>query len=544
MHGGAATSDVATRSVARDAGPTRSVGGTPDTLSPPLQSASAQAGARAASLRAPLEGAADPGRYTRMSRALVALVLATLPRPSAAVPASSPPPAPPPRHVGRWAVRPQFTPGCECGALSSDEIGIDSTRNFCCGAYPGCPAESITPIVPTDGLPNYTKGDGRRDHHHVADGPLVGNGNIGVVVGSGNRWNVSYPWLDLFISTNSFWALTAANHTAGSPFRGRNALPGTMQIGVARLGLPAEFLGSSFSAEQDFDRATITVNLTSATGVQVSVRLFVSPLAPVIWSEIQSEGNSAPLDITLNTTVRDWFYHRDANFRYNASYKVATTASCAGRDGADAAVTRATEFADARVPAATANGGSAGVTGAIYHSVRAPAGVAAHCSVTGQTSASLSFSLAQGVAGRVVTTTVVRVSRDPSCVARPTVGAADLCGLTTDAAASAATISESLKDVTLAQATEDHSAHWTKYWNASAVSLPDALSTELFWYGAQHALNSAIPHAGQEQTPPGLYGPWGTTDNPGIAIALQHGSVAWLLSRWLLQLCRLTGVLH
>jgi hypothetical protein len=409
--------------------------------------------------------------------------------------------------------------GCECGALSSDEVGLDSTRNFCCGAYPGCPAESITPIVPPEFLPNYTKGDGRRDHHHVADGPLVGNGNIGVVVGSGNLWNVSYPWLDLFISTNSFWALTVANHTAGSPFRGRNALPGTMQIGVARLKLPAEFVGSSFSAEQDFDSATATVNLTSTTGIVVTLRLFVSPLAPVIWSELQSEGNSEPLEITLNTTVRDWFYHRDANFRYNASYRVATTASCLehdGTDASDAVVTRATEFAGARVPAATQNGGSAGVTGAIHHSVRVPAATAGtaamaprapRCSVAGQTSASLNFALAGGEAGKIVTSTVVRVSRDPSCVARPTGVSPDLlCGLTADAAASAGKIAMDLKGVTITQAKEDHSAHWAAYWNTSAVSLPDAPSTELFWYGAQHALNSAIPHPGQEQTPPGLYG--------------------------------------
>ena len=33
--------------------------------------------------------------------------------------------------------------------------------------------------------------------------------------------------------------------------------------------------------------------------------------------------------------------------------------------------------------------------------------------------------------------------------------------------------------------------------------------------GAQYILNSAIPHEGQELTPPGLYGPWGTVDNPG-----------------------------
>ena len=336
-------------------------------------------------------------------------------------------------------------------------------------------------------------------------------------------WNVSYPWLDLFISTNSFWALTAANHTQGSPFRGRNALPGTMQLGVARLVLPAEFTGSIFTAEQDFDHATVTVNLTSITGITVSLRLFISPRAPVIWSELSSEGNSAPLAITLNTTVRDWFYHRDANFRYNASFKLATSAACPDGGSADAVVTRATEFEGASVPAATDNGGSAGVTGAIHHTVRASATasqsatMATQCGVTGQTSASLSFALAPGAAEKVVTTTVVRVSRDPACVARPVVGGdvSPLCDLTADAAGSAAKIAESLKDVSLVQAKEDHAAHWETFWNASSISLPDAPSTELFWYGAQHALNSAIPHEGQEQTPPGLYGPWGSTDNPG-----------------------------
>ena len=34
-------------------------------------------------------------------------------------------------------------------------------------------------------------------------------------------------------------------------------------------------------------------------------------------------------------------------------------------------------------------------------------------------------------------------------------------------------------------------------------------------YSIRYILNSAIPHAGQEQTAPGLYGPWGSTDNPG-----------------------------
>lgn len=420
----------------------------------------------------------------------------------------------PRRHVGRWTSAPQFTPGCECGMLTSDEVGIDFTRNFCCGAYPGCPSASITPTVPPSGLPNYTS-DGRRDHHHVIDGPIAGNGNIGVAVGAGNLWNVSYPWLDLFVSTNSFWALTVANHTAGSPFRGRNALPGTMALGVARINLPPSFAGCSFAAEQDFDRARVTVNLTSCLGVTVSLELWVSPRAPVIWSRVSSEGNTESLAITLNTTVRDHFYHRDMGGRYNASFPLATSATCAS--STDATVSRATDFSGASVPAALENGGSGSVTGAIHHTIRAPSPSPPPppCSVTGKTSATVSFLLSAGTANAVTTTTVVRVNRDPTCVARPLIGGSSLCDLPPDAVTAAAMIAKDLRSITLEQAAADHAAHWSKFWDASSVSFPDAPSTEDFWYGAQHAINSAVPHEGQEQTPPGLYGPWGTTDNPG-----------------------------
>ena len=217
----------------------------------------------------------------------------------------------------------------------------------------------------------------------------------------------------------------------------------------------------------------------------MSLVLWVSPRAPVIWSRLTAEGNAAPLAVSLNTTVRDWFYHRDTGFRYNASFPLATTATCTG--DTEASVTRATDFAGAQVPAANANGGSASVTGAIHHTIRAPAAAGATaaaarpCVTTGKTSASLSFSLAAGDASAVVATTVVRVNRDPSCVARPLTGSNPLCGLTTDAATTAAAIAHDLKSVTIDQAAADHAAHWTSFWNASGISLPDAPSTEDFW---------------------------------------------------------------
>lgn len=49
--------------------------------------------------------------------------------------------------------------------------------------------------------------------------------------------------------------------------------------------------------------------------------------------------------------------------------------------------------------------------------------------------------------------TAVRISRDPSCVARPTTtGAPQLCGLGTDAPTAAAKILADLEAVTLAEA--------------------------------------------------------------------------------------------
>jgi hypothetical protein len=244
---------------------------------------------------------------------------------------------------GHWAATPQFTPTCVNGIF--ENTPQLPSRTFACSSSTAAPPPFHHPATPIQDLPPYTK-DPRRDHHHVVDGPVIGNGNVGVAIGGGNLWNVSRPWIDLFISTNSFWALSGANHTQGKPFRGRLALPGTMLLGVARLSLPAAFAGASFSAEQDLDSASATVNLTSAQGQTVSVTLFVSPRAPLLHTTIRSPSEVV---VTLNTTVLDHFWHRDPNI--NTSFPVATSATCrpasgsgSGQGGIGAVVTRASDF--------------------------------------------------------------------------------------------------------------------------------------------------------------------------------------------------------
>lgn len=411
-------------------------------------------------------------------------------------------------HVGTWSARPLWTPTCVNGAFPHTEQ--DPTRTFCCDDREGyCDAAYKYTSPPSVALPHYTT-DPRRDHHHVVDGPMVGNGNIGLSVGVGNRWNISYPWIDLFLSSNSFWAISGQNHTHGTPFRGRLALPGRMLLGVARLSLPsAEWTTANFTALQSFDNATVHVTLMAMSGAKLHLDIFASPRAPLFWTSLSLQSKkTVSMSLTLNTSVLGHFYHRGEHF--NTSFAVGTTAKCTS-DGS-AVVTRAADFSNVTPPKAQ-------VVGAIHQSVGGGSATVT-CETTGSRYSSLTFSLLSNDTTPTVISTIVRTSRDPSCVARPIVGAAPLCGLSTTTS-DVASVTQSIADdlssskATWARASAKLNQSMAAYWRASSISLPGDSATEDFWFGAQAALNSAIPHEGQEQTPPGLYGPWVTQDNPG-----------------------------
>ena len=101
----------------------------------------------------------------------------------------------------------------------------------------------------------------------------------------------------------------------------------------------------------------------SAGATVLNVSLFVSPLAPLIYTTFSSSGRSGrPIPIILNTTVLPHFYHRDTHI--NTSFPVTTSASCSGGGGDIAGVTRASDFVES----------NEAVTGAIQHAlVGAPA---------------------------------------------------------------------------------------------------------------------------------------------------------------------------
>lgn len=132
-------------------------------------------------------------------------------------------------------------------------------------------------------------------------------------------------------------------------------LPGTMALGVVRLSTP--WNGSvHYHAEQDLETATVRVNLTKAASGgtapagTVSVSIFVSPVAPIIWTTVgyhaaaQPSWNSSagarstgstvqePPDpaISLGWTARvaDHFYQSASKGKVIDRFDTATTATC------------------------------------------------------------------------------------------------------------------------------------------------------------------------------------------------------------------------
>ena len=93
-------------------------------------------------------------------------------------------------HVGVWSSRPLWTPSCVNGAFPGTEQ--DPTRTFCCqDRNPACIDKFQHTQPNPKALPPYTT-DSRRDHHHVGDGPIIGNGNIGVSIGRCNLVRLLY----------------------------------------------------------------------------------------------------------------------------------------------------------------------------------------------------------------------------------------------------------------------------------------------------------------------------------------------------------------
>ena len=84
----------------------------------------------------------------------------------------------------------------------------------------------------------------------------------------------------------------------------------------------------------------------------------------------------------------------------------------------------------------------------------------------------------------------------------------------TAAAVSAARRAVTTADTAVAVA-DARTQFWNEFWSRSAISLPSSPAVERYWYDANYITASMAP-SNPELPPPGLYGPWVTTDNPAF----------------------------
>lgn len=120
---------------------------------------------------------------------------------------------------------------------------------------------------------------------YAVDGPLLGNGDIGVAVGG------TAGDLRLFLCKNDFWRLTGK---FGS---------GPRVAGVVEVLFPS-LAGASWRAEQRVWDATTTVRFESPAG-GVSVRLWVAATANMLVAEIESDGLDAAFTLGMDTVGED-----------------------------------------------------------------------------------------------------------------------------------------------------------------------------------------------------------------------------------------------
>jgi len=365
------------------------------------------------------------------------------------------------------------------------------------------------------------------------DGPIVGNGNMGLAVGGAPGEIAIYGTVHGFwsnsVGANSTMPPLARRRSVAAPIAAPGsapvAAPGsapgssfpecpgatcniTVGLTLLRLLVSSPQLAASWAASLDLARAAATVSLGGAGGAALEATLWASATSQVAVLTLANVGSVAIG--ALNVTVA-------AN---NNVQGVPTTAGCAdAATGAPAACPAPPALAalavtkDANTAAARS---SLPITAAALVSPVASSGAAAASAqaqpftttephtawangatvntVTNGTSQLLS--LAPGASVTYVLS--MAASRDPGVLgvfASPAEAVSARVGAVTAA--------------DLAPLRAAHEAWWAAFWARSSVSLGGEEATEAFWFSSLYALGSGT-RAGQLVMD--LWSPWRTTD--------------------------------
>lgn len=292
------------------------------------------------------------------------------------------------------------------------------------------------------------------------DGPLLGNGDLGVVLSGPPQEQV------FWIGKNDFWSRTLYH---------------PLSVGGIALRLPT-LAGAGYRQEQDLLRAEVR-GAFEGEGASVRTRAWVAAEANLLVIEVENLAEVAcPLEAetwTVAASHKDYPLHffPDERKRLLRDRPPRRYPSAAGVDGGVAWVTRHAE--------------PEGVAGLDVALATRTIGARSRLSSDGVARTSAACTIPPG--GRVTLVSAVVTTRDAP-------GADPL-----DEALSLAWERDRPR---LSELEAAHRAWWRRFWSASFVELDDK-RVEGYWYGALYMLGCCA-RAGK--VAPGLWGPWITTD--------------------------------
>jgi hypothetical protein len=337
--------------------------------------------------------------------------------------------------------------------------------------------------------------------------PLLGNGALGLAFDS---WNYSEPaaitaagpgfanTLDIWVNSNNMWACSAASD---SQYATGNCQ--TIAFGGVSISLLPSYSNSSetlsFYAEQRIATAQIYTRWTTAAGSVFVTLTYIDPqynVAVTNCTWMPAGGESESVAIAIKTWVTN-IPGIDLPAKPTAS-----AADCLMNmvnDFTYAAVARLGTNLSVSSPTIVWNGLGVAVIGASDNS--------STCSVTTNDSASQYWEVVLATSVRSgETTSVVLIQQDVvGSTSEPPADPLETVDGILSAVLNGSLSLDSIENRAL--------KWWFTYWSRSTVNVTGYDDITAFWYGAQYILACASS-VRPEDAPPGLYGPFTSSDNP------------------------------
>ncbi|OGV68851.1 MAG: hypothetical protein A3K19_01840 [Lentisphaerae bacterium RIFOXYB12_FULL_65_16] len=320
------------------------------------------------------------------------------------------------------------------------------------------------PLIVTRHTAVFTEPPKRVPSDRSVDGPILGNGDVGIVVGGTTGNQVFY------VAKNDFWS---QNSTRPLPI-------GQISVRVPAVA-GAQTVGFGYHQEQDLAHAEVRAKIKEHDlSLDVRLRSWVAAVQNLLVIEIDTD-SPAPVDVEVELKVIAGLKSRVERYADNVTknpVREVTTAYpvSSGCDGKSMWITRCAEPK-----------GQPGREAAVAVRIL---GSEATYQLEGRDHAVASFALGPGKSSAVLVAAVLsdRDKAQPCQEARSKVAGLDVPDI--------------------APLNQAHREWWREFWSASFVDIEDQ-QIEGFWYGALYEL-ACCNRAGK--IAPGLWGNWVTTD--------------------------------